>query len=806
MLKVFDKEAREIISSTATKNVNIVDKIKTKMDETYSNVVSCLQFAALCIKADPTQAFNILTKIYTLILSLPAKKIMKFVIKKLTKNVLSLISNKYSSDVLRALFFMFQEIIFRYNSYTNISATTKPKFYEFDLLEVNSDIFSKIKFKDLVAHNSSHLQLHEKLSENFLSYNEQKGLIIKQVRSLFSIRHFIREFNSAHKDIMIFIYRNLSLFLANMIDPFEMIIFLRENFNILQTSIEFLRDENIFAIISVHFSVLNLLKNSPLPNIERRFLQKFYSKSLKFALSYFAKNTRFYVDETFESQHKILKIEKKMDLALKACRYLKFETFMETTLTSEKIDCPIKFPPVFIDLNVTTPSKTKLLFKFKETRSFCFFSKLKSRSVGSLGYSKLKKNISVIYDPSNEKKQILPNITGLNRYQNLRKLLLLLIGHETDAIKAFNKTELGLIKYEFTLEDKVINENEAKQLLYFAFDINIHLAVYIIRRLAFAFPSPFTTPQVLIRDLVTKYYLFNFSYQILFDYFIEKNLQSILTLRNLFYWETPQFPLLMKYMTLEYEGQKTLSIHFTKTVKRLESTQLLFYLPQIYQTLNTEESYLVAQTLKEYSQTSYLFSHQLIWKAKVESKREKNETGNSKLAYISWQLLYQLLKGLNRTEKFLFKQVDDFFEAVTAISGILQPKMPKKQKEEIIQAELEKIIVSEYLYVPSNPQYIISKIKLDSGRAMQSAAKCPILVSFYCKRFEGPDKYYPKLLNKNVVEPNVKDSEEDLPIDNENYPSINDLKLSGKIKLLPKESLLSSVNNLNKHGKSESLE
>jgi len=336
LLKVFDKEAREIISSTATKNVNIVDKIKTKMDETYSNVVSCLQFAALCIKADPTQAFNILTKIYTLILSLPAKKIMKFVIKKLTKNVLSLISNKYSSDVLRALFFMFQEIIFRYNSYTNISATTKPKFYEFDLLEVNSDIFSKIKFKDLVAHNSSHLQLHEKLSENFLSYNEQKGLIIKQVRSLFSIRHFIREFNSAHKDIMIFIYRNLSLFLANMIDPFEMIIFLRENFHILQTSIEFLRDENIFAIISVHFSVLNLLKNSPLPNIERRFLQKFYSKSLKFALSYFAKNTRFYVDETFESQHKILKIEKKMDLALKACRYLKFETFMETTLTSEK--------------------------------------------------------------------------------------------------------------------------------------------------------------------------------------------------------------------------------------------------------------------------------------------------------------------------------------------------------------------------------------------------------------------------------------------------------------------------------------
>ena len=776
------------------------------MDETFANIVTNLHFAVLYMKSNPNQTFQILTKIYSLVLSLPVRRILKFVIKKLTKNILISVPNKYSSDVLRALFYMLQEIIFRYNSFTNISATTKSKFFEFDLLEVNSDIFSRIKYKDLVSHNLSHLGLHEKLCKNFFSYNEGQGLFIKQVRSLFSIRHFIQLFNSLHKDVLVFVYNNLSVFLANLIDPFEIIVFLRENFDIIRTSIEFFKDENIFAMVSAHLAVLNLSKNSPLSTIEKRFLQKFYSKSLKFALSYFAKNSKFYVDEAFESEEKILKIEKKMDLALKACRHLKLETFMETTLTIEKMESPIKFPPVFIDLNILTPSKTKLLFKFKDSRSFWFFEKLKSRSVGSLGYSKLKSNISVIYDPSNEKKQILPNISGLNRYQNLRKLLLLLIGHQIDTIKAFNKTELGLIKYEFTLEDKVMNETEAKQLLYFAFDINIHLAVYIIKRLVFTLPSPFQTPQTLIRDLVTKYYLFNFQYQILFEYFVEKNLQNISTLRNLFYWEVPQFPLLMKYMTIEFEGQKTLSIYFTKTVKRLESTQLLFYLPQIYQTLNTEASYLVAQTLKEYSQTSYLFSHQLIWKTKVESKREKNETGNSKLSYISWQLLYQLLKGLNRTEKFLFKQVDDFFEAVTAISGILQPKMPKKQKEEIIQAELEKIVVSEYLYVPSNPQYMISKIKLDSGRAMQSAAKCPILVSFYCKRFEGPDKYYPKLLNKNIGDNNQKDSEEDLLIDNEVYPSINDLKLSGRVKLLPKESLTGSINQINQINKNGMLE
>lgn len=48
--------------------------------------------------------------------------------------------------------------------------------------------------------------------------------------------------------------------------------------------------------------------------------------------------------------------------------------------------------------------------------------------------------------------------------------------------------------------------------------------------------------------------------------------------------------------------------------------------------------------------------------------------------------------------------------------------------------------------MPTNPRYQITAIKLDSGAPMQSAAKCPILVSFFCRKFEGPDKYFEKKL------------------------------------------------------------
>ena len=95
----------------------------------------------------------------------------------------------------------------------------------------------------------------------------------------------------------------------------------------------------------------------------------------------------------------------------------------------------------------------------------------------------------------------------------------------------------------------------------------------------------------------------------MFEYFVEPNLENDKLMRNIFYWNAPQFPLLMKYVTTEFEKYYMLQIYFTKTMKRLDSEQLTFYLPQIYQILNTKASYVVARTLKDYSKKSFLFSH-----------------------------------------------------------------------------------------------------------------------------------------------------------------------------------------------------
>ena len=786
--KVFERESKEIISKTAAHPESIYETIKTKMVEAYSQIITYLKFTIAYIKVYPEQAFQVLRKVYTLALCLPVRKVLKYIIKTMTKNILISVPSRFTPPVVRALFFLLQEVIYKFNSFTSITAAVKLRQFSFDLLEVNSELFVRIKFKDLFGSGLLPNQIREILNRNFVTHKERDDLHIHAVRSLFSIKSYRETFSTTHKDIMLIIHNHLSIFLINHIQPIELLSILNENFEILKTSIEFLRCDNIFTTISTHLAVLNTIKNKSLTDVERRFLQKFYHNTLKFAFCYFSKNNKYYIDASYESQNCIAKIERRIELGLTACKYLKHETLMETAQTAEKVDTPLKFPPVFLDLNVYTPMNTKYLFKVKERRTQWFYSKLASKRIGSLGLTRRSKNIEVIYDPSFENKQVLLNTNGLNKFQNLRKLLLMLLGHEIDTIKAFNRTELVNTRYEFTLEDKVLNENEARPLLYHALQVSTTLVIYIIRRLGFALPVGLTNNPSFVRDLVTKYYLFNFNYQITFDYFVERTMMSLSVLRNIFYWDSPQFPLLMKYMTLEYEGQRTLQIYFTKTMKRLESTQLLFYLPQIYQSLNTNAGYLVSQTLKEYSRTSFLFSHQLIWKAKVESKRELHEAGNTKIQYISNQLLYQLLKGLSRTEKFLFNQVDGFFESITAISGILDPRTPKSEKESIVANELRKIHMNEYLYVPCSPQYMIDQIKLDSGRAMQSAAKCPILVSFYCRRFEGPDKYYQNLIKNEDLEDLEQDNFDcEVIFESNDLPNVNDLKVSSSIKLLPRD-------------------
>lgn len=56
-------------------------------------------------------------------------------------------------------------------------------------------------------------------------------------------------------------------------------------------------------------------------------------------------------------------------------------------------------------------------------------------------------------------------------------------------------------------------------------------------------------------------------------------------------------------------------------------------------------------------------------------------------------------------------------------------------------------INKKYLYLPTNPEYHILDIVVDSAAAMQSAGKAPYLLQFIVEKWDGPDSVV-KLIEK----------------------------------------------------------
>lgn len=761
--------------------------IKTKISSSFVRITTLLQLTTQYIRANPSEAIRVMSKIFDIGLAYPVPKVMKYVIKKMTKSVLVSVPISYTENIFSIVSLALKYLVSQFNCYSRISMLGRKDSSGYNIMEVNSEEFGRIRFSEWCEASEHYSVLNYKLSKYFMTFRNRQETFIQDIKSISVGRYYLKKvFNSVHKDLMCFVSSNLSILVASHVNLADIMLMLCENFMLEESSLEHLHNDTVFATIIAHFDLVSLLKSQNLSDHKKRQLEKFYMKTLKLGLNNFARNARFYYDGTFESEASLEKIEKKIDLGTRACRYLKIETFLEGNSPISK-DLAT-FPKLFFDLNYYSLEGSKYKFKFQNKASKWNFSRSLVNSIGPLSNNSETIYHSVVYDCSAESKGILGSTQYSGKVANLKKILYYFCVVDVDAMRAFFKTDLGNLKFEYTMEDKGLGENEVKNLISTALEFGTNLAVNMMTKFMTMIPQlPALTNN--IRDAIQKYHVFNYQFRYLIDYFIEKNLANTNILRNLFYWDTPQFPLLMKYVTTNYDKYKVLQVYFTKTMKRLDSDQLTYYLPQIYQIMNTKANYIVGETLRDYGKKSFLFSHQLIWKTKVETKREKGETEGGTLTSISKILLRKILKSMTPLEKSIFKQVDDFFESITAISGILRPKMPKPEKKSIIKENLEKIPLNDFLYIPSNPYYKIAKIKLDSGTPMQSAAKCPIMITFYCQKYEGPDSYYQRLIVSQQSVNSYTNDEDLAPENIQESTGINNLRETTGIKLFPKEKL-----------------
>ena len=57
----------------------------------------------------------------------------------------------------------------------------------------------------------------------------------------------------------------------------------------------------------------------------------------------------------------------------------------------------------------------------------------------------------------------------------------------------------------------------------------------------------------------------------------------------------------------------------------------------------------------------------------------------------------------------------------------------------VVRRELAAVLRDSVIYLPTAPSFRLQSVKFDSGRALQSAAKCPFFLSFTVTPFAGPD-------------------------------------------------------------------
>ncbi|CUI15037.1 phosphatidylinositol kinase, putative [Bodo saltans] len=161
-----------------------------------------------------------------------------------------------------------------------------------------------------------------------------------------------------------------------------------------------------------------------------------------------------------------------------------------------------------------------------------------------------------------------------------------------------------------------------------------------------------------------------------------------------------------------------------------DSRHLIFYLPQLLQCYTNDNSQSIERFFRAMCQKSTEFTHQLLWCLQTEGE------GSGVLAG-KCNLLAETIRTLMTPQQFSFYLSEfQYVSSVISVSGKLKPVEKAKRKEQLrtlLQTDVRTFhepIPKSVLYLPTNPNFRITKLIPHTAGAMQSAAKCPILVQF----------------------------------------------------------------------------
>ncbi|CAL8078131.1 unnamed protein product [Orchesella dallaii] len=191
----------------------------------------------------------------------------------------------------------------------------------------------------------------------------------------------------------------------------------------------------------------------------------------------------------------------------------------------------------------------------------------------------------------------------------------------------------------------------------------------------------------------------------------------------------------LSFFSRQYPTHPITAQYAVRTLLSYPADAVLFYIPQLVQSLRHDHMGYVGEFIKNIAKKSQLVAHQLIWNMRTNIfLDEEGHQRDPEISDVLESLIKSIVSSLSGNAKNFYEKEFSFFEKVTGISGEIRkyPKGPER-KNACLQ-ELSKIEVQQGCYLPSNPEALVLDIDPKSGTPMQSAAKAPFLARFKVKR------------------------------------------------------------------------
>lgn len=330
-----------------------------------------------------------------------------------------------------------------------------------------------------------------------------------------------------------------------------------------------------------------------------------------------------------------------------------------------------------------------------------------------------------IYLEENEKP---PEIFVIRDLKRTRKLIILLVGNEIDRIIAWtnpnNRVALQIPEQDIFSTVKVSN---VKDFMRIAWDISPQLALHMATR----FPNSKTVGAVIERKVKEQPWAvvdipeaFNF---LVTEHNVQNNIPE---LKYLLYWCNVTPPNALLLLEKRFNSHPLVIQYAVRVLHSFPPETIIFYIPQLVQTLRYDKTGLVFEYLAIAAKESDLLAHQIIWN--TQTYTEVEEPGE--LGVIARQLQQRIMNEFDEKAAQSYNTEFNFFSTVTSISGfLLHNAETKEARKPLLIQELRKLPKPPpEVYLPTNPDTIVHGIVPEKATSLQSAAKAPILVTFEC--------------------------------------------------------------------------